>query len=114
MALGVEQTHLRQWVFPQDLLADRGLEMKVEGFCHHLPSSSLHFGGGGLVLAHTMDRSRFCPCQLCPVLQLLSVWEIPRERRAEVGLSPLNHLALLPFRLTGPIALVHLCLCSLG
>lgn len=47
-------------------------------------------GGGGLVRAHTTDRSRFFPCQPCPVLQLPSVWEIPRERRAEVGLRPLN------------------------
>lgn len=49
-----------------------------------------NFGGGGLVRAHTTDRSRFFPCQLCPVLQLPSTWEIPRERRAEVGLRPLN------------------------
>ena len=47
-------------------------------------------GGGGLVRAHTTDRSRFFPCQPCPVLQLPSAWEIPRERRAEVGLRPLN------------------------
>lgn len=94
--------------------------MKAEGSCHHLPSSSSHlevgkkeimkeikaplvnktpnrrtrggtnFGGGGLVRAHTTDRSRFFPCPLCPVLQLPSAWEIPRERRAEVGLRPLN------------------------
>ena len=49
-----------------------------------------HSAGGGLVRAHTTDRRRFFPCQPCPVPQRPSAWEIPRERRAEVGLRPLN------------------------
>ncbi len=49
-----------------------------------------HSVGGGLVRAHTMDRRRFFPCQPCPVALLLSALEIPRERRAAVGLRPLN------------------------
>lgn len=49
-----------------------------------------HSVGGGLVRAHTTDRRRFFPCQPCPVRLLLSASEIPRERRAAVGLRPLN------------------------
>lgn len=59
------------------------------------PSRRWHFGGGGLVLAHTTQRRCSGLAHFCPGPQPPAGLEIPRERMATVGLMPFHHLLVL-------------------